>query len=85
MDEQKPELGKPAKDKQKIVGILMLEAGIEFAFLIAVPLIAGLLLGKWLDRKYNQHFFVIVGILLGITITCIAVYQRIKDYKKMLK
>ena len=85
MDEQKPETSKQAKDKQKVVGVLMLEAGTEFAFLIAVPLIAGLLIGKWLDRKTNHHFFVIIGILLGITITCIAVYQRIKDYKKMLK
>jgi len=85
MDEQKPETSKQAKDKQKVVGVLMLEAGTEFAFLIAVPLIAGLLIGKWLDRKTNHHFFVIIGILLGITITCIAVYQRIKDYKKMLQ
>lgn len=85
MDEQKPEIQKLAKDKQKIVGVLMLEAGTEFAFLIAAPLIAGLLFGKWLDKKYNHHFFVIIGILLGITITCIAVSQRIKDYKKMLK
>jgi len=73
------------KSPQKIVGLLMLEAGTEFAFLIAVPLIAGLLAGKWLDRKYDRHFFVIIGILLGITITCFAVYSRIKDYKKMSK
>jgi hypothetical protein len=85
MDEFKPKDSGNAKDKQKIVGVLMFEAGTEFAFLIAVPLVAGLLAGKWLDRKTNHHFFVIIGILLGITITCIAVYQRIKDYKKMLK
>ncbi len=85
MDSEKPQETKPPKDKQKVVGLLMLEAGTEFAFLIAVPLIAGLLIGKWLDKKYNHHFFVIIGILLGITITCVAVGQRIKDYKKMLK
>ena len=85
MDEQKPQQTNKPEDKQKIVGLLMLEAGTEFAFLIAVPLIAGLFLGKWLDKKYNNHFFVIIGILLGITITCVAVSQRVKDYKKMLK
>lgn len=85
MDEQKPQQTNKPEDKQKIVGLLMLEAGTEFAFLIAVPLIAGLFLGKWLDKKYNHHFFVIIGILLGITITCVAVSQRVKDYKKMLK
>ena len=73
------------KSPKKIVGLLMLEAGTEFAFLIAVPLVAGLLAGKWLDNKYHHHFFVIIGILLGITITCLAVYSRIKDYRNMLK
>lgn len=75
----------PAKQKQKAVMVLMLEAGTEFAFLIAVPLIAGLLAGRWLDTKYHHHFFVIIGILLGIAVSCIAVWSRIKDYKKMLK
>lgn len=79
----------PLKSKksgpQKMVGILMLEAGTEFVFLIAVPLIAGVLAGKWLDNKYNHHFFVIIGILLGIAVSAIAVYKRIMDYKRMLK
>jgi hypothetical protein len=86
MDEIKPpETNSKTKGKQKMVGLLMLEAGTEFAFLIAAPLIAGLFAGKWLDKKYNQHFFIIIGILLGLTITAIAIYQRIKDYKKLLK
>jgi hypothetical protein len=84
MNEQKQEPKKEA-NKQQVVGLLMAEAGFEFAGLIAIPLVAGLLIGKWLDRKYNHHFFVIIGILLGITITCFAIYSRIKDYKKMLK
>jgi undecaprenyl pyrophosphate phosphatase UppP len=84
MDEQKPPTEKK-QDKQQVVGLLMAEAGFEFAFLIAVPLVAGLFLGQWLDKKYNHHFFVIIGILLGITITCVAIYSRIKDYKNMLK
>ncbi len=75
----------PHNPKQKVVGLLMLEAGTEFAFLIAVPLIAGLLAGKWLDNKTHHHFFVIIGILLGISMTCITLWSRIKDYRKMLK
>jgi hypothetical protein len=81
LGELKPKDKEPTK---KVVGLLMLEAGTEFIFLIAVPLIAGLFLGKWLDKKYNHHFFVIIGILLGLTVTCFAVYRRIKDYRKML-
>ena len=79
-----PEEKPPQQKKQKIVGLLMLEAGTEFAFLIAVPLIGGLFAGKWLDKKYNHHFFVIIGILLGLSITCIAISQRIKDYQRTL-
>lgn len=84
MDER-PQPEKKQPSKQRLVGLLMLEAGTEFAFLIAVPLIAGILAGKWLDSKYHHHFFIIIGMLLGIAITWIAIASRIKDYKKMLK
>ena len=85
MEEQTPTPDKKPDDKQKIVGLLMFEAGMEFAFLIAVPLVAGIFGGKWLDRKYNHHFFVVIGILLGLAISVIAIYKRILDYKRMLK
>ncbi len=81
---ENPQPQKP-KDPKKIVGLLMFEAGTEFAFLIAVPLIAGILAGKWLDNKYHHHFFVIIGLLAGIGITGFTIYKRILDYKKMLK
>ena len=71
--------------QQKAVMVLMAEAGMEFAVLIAAPLIAGIFAGKWLDKKYNHHFFVIIGILLGLAVTCVAIYRRINDYRKMLK
>ncbi len=86
MENSPKEPDKPPKNpEQKLVGILMLEAGIEFAFLIAAPLLAGVLVGKWLDDKYHHNFFVIIGILAGLAITCFAIYKRIIDYKKMLK
>ena len=85
MAENQPPSNPKQPDKRKLVGVLMMEAGFEFAFLIAVPLLAGIWAGKWLDSKYNHHFFVIIGILLGITISCIAVYSRIKDYRRLLK
>ncbi len=86
MENSPQEQNKPPKnEKQKAVLALMMEAGFEFAFLIAVPLVAGVLAGRFFDRKYNHHFFVIIGILLGLTISCISIWQRIKDYKKLLK
>ena len=80
-----PPTNKPQKNpEQKVFAILMLEAGIEFAFLIGGPLILGVLAGQWLDNKYHQNFFVVVGILLGLGITSVAIYKRINDYKKIL-
>ncbi len=77
---------KPSKNpEQKLMGMLMLEAGIEFAFLIGGPLIAGVLAGQWLDNKFHHNFFVIIGIFAGLAITIVAISKRINDYKKMLK
>ena len=39
---------------------LMMQAGIEFALLIAIPLIGFIFLGRWLDNKFNHHFFVVL-------------------------
>ena len=74
----------PKKSQQKIMGVLMMEAGVEFAFLIGAPLILGVLAGKWLDNRYNHNFFVIIGILLGLSLSCASIYIRIKDYKRIL-
>lgn len=75
---------KPKESQQKVIGVLMAEAGIEFAFLIGGPLILGVLAGRRLDNKYHHNFFVIIGILLGLSLSCVAIYKRIKDYKKQL-
>ena len=71
--------------QKKAMGLLMLEAGMEFAVLIALPLIAGIFAGKWLDGKYHHNFFVIVGILFGITVSSFAIYKRINELRKLIK
>jgi hypothetical protein len=84
-EQTKPEQNKPKGGTKKAFGLLAFEAGIEFAFLIAAPLLAGIFAGKWLDNKYHHNFFIILGIFAGLAITCFAVYKRIGDYKNMLK
>jgi hypothetical protein len=73
------------KDTKKLFGVLMLETGFEFLFLIGVPLIGFILLGRWLDNKFNHHFFVLVGILLAIPLSGYMVYKRANEYRKFLK
>lgn len=58
---------------------------LDFAAIIAVPLLALIYLGKWLDGKYGTEFFVIIGILSAILISVTLIYRRIKDIKKDLK
>ncbi len=81
---QKPSTD-PSKDKQKVVGLMLFEAGIEFAVIIALPLIVFTLLGKWLDTKHNTHAYVIVGILLALSISVAGITKKIKDYQRILK
>jgi len=85
MDEQK----KPApseQDKKKTAAYYMLfEMGIEFAVILALPLIAFILGGKWLDAKTNHHFFVIIGILLALALSSYMIYRKIKELKKFIE
>ena len=74
-----------AQNKQKLFGLLMLEAGVEFAFLIGAPLIGFIFLGRWLDTRFNHHFFVLIGILLAIPLSGFMIYARTKEYQKLLK
>ena len=84
MENQSNDPKKDPKQRKQTFGILLFEAGIEFAILIAAPLVAGIFAGQWLDAKTNHGFFVIIGILAGLAVSCLAIYKRIKDYKGYL-
>lgn len=56
----------------------------ELGFLIAVPLVITILGGIWLDKKFNTlPLFIIVGILLAITTSAIAIGRKIKKLNKI--
>ncbi len=57
----------------------------DFAFLIAVPLLIFIYLGKWLDGKYNTNYFVIIGILAALLMSSVSIYKRIKTIAERLK
>lgn len=85
MADKNPQSHQPSGKPPKNFWPLFVEAGFEFAFLIAVPLIAFVLLGKWLDTKYHKNFFQLLGIFAGLAVSCMSVWKRIKDYKNLLK
>ena len=55
--------------------------GLELGFLIAIPLIVFLILGLWLDRKFDtMPLFVIVCLLAGFAAVIIEVKQVILPF-----
>ncbi|MBI5530109.1 MAG: AtpZ/AtpI family protein [Candidatus Doudnabacteria bacterium] len=76
---------KPEKSKQQKAGMLLVEAGTEFAVMIGLPLIGFIFLGKWLDTKYQHRFFVVIGIFLAIALSSYMIYKKIQQIKDLLK
>jgi len=58
--------------------------GLELGFIIALPLVALGLAGKWLDHKIGNAtpWFTLLGIILAITSTTIWLTKRLKQYIK---
>jgi F0F1-type ATP synthase assembly protein I len=55
--------------------------GLELGFLIAIPLIVFLILGLWLDRKFDtMPLFVIVCLLAGFAAVIVEVKQIILPF-----
>lgn len=46
-------------------------------FFIGGSIVLGVLLGIWLDTKFNTHLFWIAGLILGIAVASWGVYQML--------
>ncbi|MCL5666693.1 MAG: AtpZ/AtpI family protein [Patescibacteria group bacterium] len=73
------------KSRMNAARLMALEAATEFAFLIAVPLIGFLYLGKWLGARYHTKLFIVLGFLLALAVSSISIGKRIQDIRKKLK
>ncbi|OGE80413.1 MAG: hypothetical protein A2660_01835 [Candidatus Doudnabacteria bacterium RIFCSPHIGHO2_01_FULL_45_18] len=57
--------------------------GFEMGFIIALPLLVFILVGKWLDAKFNSTpWLTLTGIVLAITLTTTWLTKRLKEYIK---
>lgn len=75
----------PKPNNKGLNYFVLMEAGIEFAIIIAVPLISLILAGKWLDSRQGTHFYVVIGILLALGLSAAMIYKKIKEIDKLLK
>ena len=82
--------GSEIKEKESnrddlITSSKMFSFAVDFAFMIAVPLLAFIYLGKWIDSRYGTKYFVIVGILLALALSVFMIYRKLKEIKNTLK
>ena len=82
LENKPPDLNK--NSKPEMWGKL-LDFGLEFALMIALPLLGFIYLGRWLDTRYEQKFFVVIGILLALMLSSYMIYKKIKSLKDLLK
>lgn len=65
---------------------MMMEAGIEFAVLIGLPLWIFIYLGQRLDFHFHtRHIWSLIGIFVALFVSSLGIYRRILYYKSLLK
>ena len=68
-------------DKQKPSRAELVSLAFELGFIIALPIVALGLGGKWLDAKQGtEPLFTLLGILLAIISTSVWIYRKFKGY-----
>jgi len=75
------EKSKNLAEKYKVVGLAF-----EMGYIIALPLIGFLFLGKYLDQKLNTDpYFKIAAIVLALTLTSIWLTRRFSEILKAMR
>ena len=82
---EKPENNKKAQEQKTAAYYLLLELALEFALMLALPLIGGVYLGKWLDLRYHTKFWVIVCLLGALAFSALMIGKKINQVRKSLK
>jgi len=68
-----------AKKSSEINGWFVARECANLGFIIALPLVALILLGRWLDQNLGfKILFTLTAIPLSITISALAIYLKIK-------
>ncbi len=68
------------ENSKKNTGVNLVEIGLQFGIIIALPLILFIGLGFWLDKKYGTvPLFIIIGLFLALAISAYGLYKRIRE------
>ncbi len=75
----------PNNEKYTLTTAKTLAIALEFGFIIAIPLLAFTIAGKWLSTRYQNELFLYGGIVLAIMASTIFLVLRIrKIYKELI-
>jgi hypothetical protein len=74
------------KGSPKLINAMsMVSVGFDFALTLALPLIIFAYIGKKLDEKMGTNYIVIIGILVALAVSSIAIAKQIKKLSKLVK
>lgn len=63
----------------------MLNIAFEFAVILAVPLIAAVFIGRWLEAKYHNHIYSILSLVVALVVSAVGIAVDIKKLSKKVK
>lgn len=84
-DAQEVTKGEAKGSKKMFDALSMYSVAIDFALMIGVPLALFVYLGRWADRRFNTKYLVLIGILLALATSSVAIYSHIKKLSNFIK
>ncbi len=79
------EVTRPKQSPKLLNAMSMVSVGLDFAVMLAVPLIIGIYAGRYLDAKMGTKYWVIVGLLLAMATSIVGIYRHTKRLAKLMK
>ncbi|HYG84009.1 MAG TPA: AtpZ/AtpI family protein [Verrucomicrobiae bacterium] len=80
---QQPKDRDPAPVPSKTTVILLIGTLVDTTLRLFIPVIAGLLIGLWIDHQTNtKPALTIVGVLIGVVVAALLIYAQIKAINK---
>ncbi|MDR3642954.1 MAG: AtpZ/AtpI family protein [Candidatus Doudnabacteria bacterium] len=85
MENQEKDSQQETKARKAAMWPQLMEIGIDFAAYLAVPLLAFIFAGKWLDaRTHHSKLFVIIGLFTALALSWFLIFKKIKAIKDVM-
>lgn len=73
-----------SKPNYKLTMMKAANVSFEFGFMIALPLLAFVFAGKYLDKKFGTSYIVFIGIALALVSSTVWFLKRVRSLAKDL-